>query len=99
MSVEGQHAHLAQVALDEVPLELVDSAGGVGLNALLEYQSVGRGAHDDLTLLAGARAAHGPGQLGAELPGLGATRLGRDIGTCSFAIDILTNLFLLATLE
>ena len=54
---------------------------------------------DDLTLLAGAGAAHGPGQLGAELPGLGATRLGRDIGTCSFAIDILTNLFLLATLE
>ena len=54
---------------------------------------------DDLTLLAGAGAAHGPGQLGAELPGLRATRLGRDIGTCSFAIDILTNLFLLATLE
>ena len=54
---------------------------------------------DDLALLASAGAAHGPGQLGAELPSLGATRLGRDIRTCGFAIDILTNLLHLATLE
>ena len=54
---------------------------------------------DDLALLAGAGAAHGPGQLGALLPSLGATRLGRDIRTCGFAIDILTNLLHLATLE
>ena len=54
---------------------------------------------DDLALLASAGAAHGPGQLGALLPSLRATQLGRDVGTCSFAIDILTRLLHLSTLE
>jgi len=53
---------------------------------------------DDLALLASAGAAHGPGQLGALLPSLRATQLGCDVGTCSFAIDILTSLLHLATL-
>lgn len=56
-------------------------------------------ANDDITVVAGARAAHSPLLGDAELPSHGETLLGGDFVAFGFAIDILTNFFLFATLE
>ena len=56
-------------------------------------------ANDDLTVVAGARAAHSPLLRDAELPSHGDTLLGGDLVAFGLAIDIVTNLFLLAALE
>ena len=56
-------------------------------------------ANDDLAVVAGAWATHFPLLSGTELPSYGETLRGCDLVAFGFAIDILTNLFLLAALE
>ena len=56
-------------------------------------------ANDDLTVVAGAGAAHSPLLRDAELPSHGETLQGGGFVAFSYAINILTNFFLLAALE
>lgn len=54
--------------------------------------------NDDLTVVAGAGAAHCPLLRDAELPSHGETLRGSDFAALRLAIDNITNFFLLAAL-